>query len=249
MAQAKRMSPQQAASMQKAYGQDMLGGLNPMQTPAQNKVAKNQAQTQSIADQYASQRAKDMKAGQKRGEQLFGEGKLGRVNEASSPEMQALLAQRMQQTKGYSNEERNLLNSQYMGELGQQFAGQNLEARRLAQAGGLRGPAAAALAQRSLADQSGARANLQRDLFLQEQGQARGALDKYETSLGGKEAKELEKQMFNLAQKNKEKLGVLGTEQGYAQLGSGDRAAAIQQIVGAEQSAAINKLASESGKK
>ena len=229
---------------QGAYGPDIFAGtgINPMMSPAQNRVAQNQAQTQTYAAQYAKDRAKDMAAGRKRGEELFGNKALGSVAEQRSGAAADVLARRQQQLSGYTPEERNLLNSQYMTELNQQFGGQVLEARRLAQAGGLRGPAAAALAQRSLADQAGARANLQRDLFLQEQGQKRDALGGYEKSLSDIEAKELERQVFNMGQREKEKLGIIGTEMGFSGLGSGDRAAASQMIAGDRQADLLRQL-------
>jgi hypothetical protein len=131
---------------------------------------------------------------------------------------------------------------------GQQAGARDL-ARNQARAG-VRGGLASAQ-QGAFAQQGqGQLADQERQLFLENIAQKRGALDQFEQSQTGAEATDLGKLQYNQSQAAKELLGKLSTEMGYGSLGSADRSAAMQSALGEKALSASKEIAeANKGKK
>jgi hypothetical protein len=202
---------------------------------AQARVAE-QARLSGLEDQrlakFSAGRAADMAAGQARGETLFGGNALGRLNEGRSADVSDILARRQANLAGFTPEEQGAMRDQNMKSILQsQQAGSRDLARQQARSGVRGGLASAQQGAMQMAGQ-GQLADQERQLFLENIAQKRGALDQFEQSQTGAEATERGLQQYNQAQAAKELLGKLSTEMGYGSLGSADRAAAMQSALG-----------------
>lgn len=189
-------------------------------------------QERQKAAQYAAARNKDLAAGRDRGEQIFGQEALGRVNEQRSADVADIMNRRKEQLGGFTAEEQGAMRDNNMKAILQsQQAGSRDLARNQARSG-VRGGLATAQ-QGAFAQQGqGQLADQERQLFLANAAERRGALDKFEQSTAGAESADLARQQYNQAQKSKELLGKLSTEFGYGSLGSAERTAAMQSILG-----------------
>lgn len=173
------------------------------------------------AELYRNQREQDLAAGRKRGEEVFSDGALGRLDET------IMNARKQQAEQGFTGNEMNALRDQNLASLNQQNAGAARNARIQAAAEGVRGGRAVAMNNRMLGEQSAAAANSERELFLKGIESRRQGLTDLEAA-----------QKYNQEQKNRELQGRLTTELGYGGLGAAERGAAIQAVVGQQQAAA-----------
>lgn len=190
-----------------------------------------QAQEQARIDRARTERAKDLGEGRARGEQLFGEGSLGRI----SPE---LLDQLRAQSKGFSPEEQNAMRDQNLSTINQSNAA-NIRNLKIQQAqSGVRGGQAVAQIAKAKSDQGGQIAASERELFLKNIDARRS---------GQKEL--LGAEQYTNEQKNRERMAQITTELGYGALGSADRGAAMQAVIGQQQAAAAARSGGGGGKK
>lgn len=177
-------------------------------------------------------REQDLASGRKRGEQIFGKQALGRVDEARSASMADILARRQANLEGFTADEQGAMRDQNMKQIlaGQQAGVRDL-ARQQARSGVRGGLASAQQGAMQMAGQ-GQLADQERQLFLENIAQKRGALDQFEQSQTGAEATELSKKQYNQSQAAKELMGKLSTELGFGSLGASDRASAMQAALG-----------------
>jgi hypothetical protein len=177
-------------------------------------------------------REQDLASGKARGAELFGNNALGRVNEGRSADVASILAQRKANLAGFTPEEQGSMRDQNMKQIlaGQQAGSRDL-ARQQARSGVRGGLASAQQGAMQMAGQ-GQLADQERQLFLENIAQKRGALDQFEQSTQGAEAADLSKQQYNQSQAARELLGKLSTEMGYGSLGASDRASAMQSALG-----------------
>lgn len=181
----------------------LMDGKEAMKDEQQKRTdMRDAARQQTFLDQARNERNSDLSEGRARGQELFGDGKLGRVNE------------------GYSDQELNAMRDNNMATIGS--AGkQNLRALRIQQAAsGVRGGQATAQQAKMQNDNQNQIVQSERDLFLNNINQRR------------------DDQKYNIDQANREKQAQLVTELGYGSLGSADRGAVTQRIVGEKQAAA-----------
>lgn len=200
-------------------------------------------------EEVTSARDKDLAAGRKRGEEVFGEGSLGRVSAERSADIADVVAKRKAELSGMAPEEETLLRDQALSRINQ---GSQTALRRLRAeqgASGVRGPLAASQAARILTDAGSQKAQLESDLLGKKLDLRRQALDKLETTLRGTEGDELARQRFNLEQGGKEKLGQLGAEFGYGQLGAAERGAIAQELIAKRSAEAADKRMEEENSK
>lgn len=214
------------------------------------KDAYYNQQEQRKQQQNAAARAADLAKGQARGEQIFGNQALGRVDASRSADMQDVLARRKANLGGYTPEEQQAMREQNMGSI---LASQKMGARDLARQqarSGVRGALAANQMQAQNLASQGQLADQERQLFLQNIANKRDALGQYEQSAAGMEKGEFDKQAFNLGQGEKELQGKLSTEFGYGGMGAQDRAAALQSVLGSRAEAVSKEIAEKTkGKK
>lgn len=180
--------------------------------------------------------------GQQRGQELFGNNALGRINDQRSADVGDLLARYKQNLNGFTQEEQNAYRDDNIRNLQQQTGGQLRQLR--AQQGnmGVRGPAALAQQNALRNSAAGAAAQNERDLFLKNADLKRASLDKYGGQLTQAEANEKAAQQFNLAQLAKEKYGMLSSELGNQSLAAGNYAGGQSQIANQDALAAALKF-------
>lgn len=219
---------------------------------AEQKARGASAETDRRAAQlkgYEQAREADMAKGRARGEEIFKEGALGRVNEGRSADIQDVIARRKANLAGFTPEEQAAYREKNLSAVNQAAQGQLRAMRGSQAASGVRGATASAQ-RKALAKDFGAQAaQNERDLYLSNINQRREALGQFEKSATGAEANELEKQKYNIAQKNAELQGKLATEFGYAQLGSADRTAVAQEAAARYSADAQRDAAKAAGKK
>lgn len=209
---------------------DVLGTLASSRRAVQN--AKFVVDEKKKAAEFAAGRKRDLKAGEALGKKFFGENSLGSVGSERSSAVQDILARRQSQLEGYTPEEQQAMRENNMKSVVQaQQAGSRDLARQQSRSG-VRGALASAQ-QGAFGQQSQAQlADQERQLFLQQIAEKRGALDKFEGSQRTSEADEFGRKQFDIGQREKEKAGQLTTSLGVAGLGAGERAAAMQSILG-----------------
>lgn len=213
------------------------------------QAALFEAQERRLQNQYRAARDADLARGKQRGEQIFGNQALGRIDDARSKEIQDILSARKSNLSGFSTEEQQAMRDQNLAAILQgQKAGARDLARQQARAG-VRGSIAGAQQQALQTATQGQLADQERQLFLNQIAERRSALDKFEGSQTAAEQSELGRKQFNLSQANKELLGKLSTEMGYGGLGAAERASAVQSVVGDKQLAAAKEAAAAGGKK
>jgi hypothetical protein len=204
--------------------------------------AKANVRNQELSD-TRTQRDKDMADGRKRGEELFGNGSLGRVDAARSAEVADLLARRQKEANGFSPEEMTAYRENNLNNTAQQLAGQMRQMRMQQAQNGVYGATAAAQQNRQLYNTNKDMINNERQLFLNDVDARRAGLSSYEQSLGAARNDELNRQMYNQGQVNKEKLGQAATEFGYGSLGTADRGALFQKWAAEDNASATRQSA------
>ena len=235
-----------------------MGGGGPSiqeQMEAQRKEVENlrasqQQERLKTLQQLRRQREIAQDQGRARGEQLFGEGSLGRLQEGRAPEIADVIERRRAGLQGFSREELNALRAQRAQEIarGEQTALRQLRGAQ-AQAGvrgGLAGAQQAALIQQGQQQ----RAQAEQELFLRGEQAKREGLGSFEQSLVGAREREQQRQAFNIGQQQRERFGQLATELGFAGLGAQEAAAAGQLFLGEQQAIAGEREArANEGKK
>ena len=210
---------------------------------------RNSHQTQR-ADEAANivkQRNDDLASGEARGNQIFGAGSMGRVDADRSGEVNNIINQRQQQAQGFSKEEQNAMRDQNLGSINQSQAGAMRQMKIQQAQSGARGALAANQRSKLLSDGQGQMVGAERDLFLKNIDARRSGLDSLEKTTAGARADELGRQQFNIDQTNREKMGQLTTQLGYAGLGAGERAALLQKVAGEDNAAATRAMADKQG--
>lgn len=216
---------------------------------AENTRISNQRQAQLLAQNRAGRDA-DLAQGRKRGEEIFGNDALGRVNAEKSAEIADILNRRKAQLEGYTPEEQQAMREQNMKSIvqGQQAGARDLQ--RQQARSGVRGALASNQQQSLQAGNQAQLADQERQLFLSQIAEKRGALDKFEGSQRDTEKDILTRQQFNLDQKAREKLGALTTEMGMGSLGAAERASVMQQVLGESANRSAQDIAQQTkGKK
>lgn len=215
------LTPEEAADFERRAREEEL--KNKELERRLKEQAAPEAQEQARIDRARAERAKDLQEGRTRGQEMFREGSLGRI----SPE---LLDQIRAQSKGFSAEEQTALREQNLGNLQQQNAAQLRQLKIQQAQQGVRGGQATAQRAKALSDISGQMAAGERELFLKNIDARRA---------GQKEL--LGAEQYTNEQRNRELMAQLTTEMGYGALGSADRAAAVQAIIGQQQAQAAQR--------
>lgn len=195
-----------------------------------NEMAKKDAllrddnyKRQTQLDQSRVEREKDLAEGRTRGEQLFGEGSLGRTS-------QEVMDRRKAEAGGFSLEEQNAMRENNLSTINQANAG-NIRATRIAQAAqGVRGGQAVAQLAKMKNEQGGQIAGSERELFLKNIDARRAGLENLDKA-----------QTYDRDMGGREKLARIATEMGYGSLGSADRGAVIQGMIGEKQAEAAGR--------
>lgn len=215
-----------------------------------NKDADYERMEREKAARYAALRNQDLMAGRKRGQEVFGNQALGRVDASRSSDVADILSRRKAQLEGYTPEEQQAMREQNMAStIANQKAGSRDLARQQARSG-VRGALASNQQAQYQMGTQGQLADQERQLFLNNIAAKRDALGGYEQSVGQNEASELAKQQFNLGQGEKELQGKLTTEMGYGGLGAQERSAAMQSVLGSRAQDISKQIAAETkGKK
>jgi hypothetical protein len=220
-----------------------------MRQEAENTRIANQRQAQLLATTKAN-RDVDLAQGRKRGEEIFGNDALGRINAEKSTEIADILNRRKAQLEGYTPEEQQAMREQNMKSIiqGQQAGARDLQ--RQQARSGVRGALASNQQQSLQAGNQAQLADQERQLFLSQIAEKRGALDKFEGSQRATEQDILGRQQFNLDQRAREKLGALTTEMGMGSLGAAERASVMQQVLGESANRSAQDIAQQTkGKK
>jgi hypothetical protein len=247
-------------------------------------------QRKDLVRELASNRRRAIKEGEKFGKKYFADKSLGRVDQGRSNEVRNLITQRKDQLDlakkrsadvqrvidmrsanlaGFTPDEINAMRAQEASQMGRAQSTALRQLRGVQAASGMRGGAAAAQQAGILGQAQAARANLERDLFLQNIAQKRAALGDYESSVRGIEgeefgkrdaaigglenittasrADELARQQYNQAQLGRERMGQASSAFGIAGLSAQEQAAAMQNILGEKQAAATVEAANAAG--
>lgn len=213
------------------------------QAAKEAKEAAYRVQAYKQAQDFKAQRNQDIAEGAKMGEKYFGNQALGRVNENRSADIQSILNQRKAQSAGYTPEELQVMRSQNMGQILQNQAAASRDLARQQARSGVRG-AIASNQQSSLQNQNqGVLANQEQQLFLNNIAAKRQGLNDYQSGVQGAEANELARRQYNLGNQGQELAGKLSTTFGLANLGTQERAAAMQSILGTKAADAYQKIA------
>ena len=190
-------------------------------------------------------RAEDLAAGRARGQELFGEGKLGRIADVRRPDIERVISERRAQLSGLTPEEEQLMREGTARQLQRTTQGQLRQLRGLQAQAGLRGGTAAAQQAQVLRGGAEQRANLERDILRDQIAARRQALGAFEGTLG----REREAAQFDIGQAGRERMGQLSTELGFGQLGAAERSSVLQQIAGEEAARVAERQAARGGKK
>lgn len=197
---------------------------------------------QKLLDESRAEREKDFAAGRARGQELFSTPIVQESAVERSGSMADIIKRRRDALQGYAAPEQNALREQAMVGINKS-AGQDIRKLRGVQgAAGVRGATAGAQVAGVLKNRGQAAANVERDLFIQNISERQAALDRLEKSISGAEAVET-------SRLGNRKFGQLSTELGYGILGSGERSAVAQQLIGEEQAKAAAANANRGGKK
>ena len=192
---------------------------------------------------------KTLKGDIKAGQELFGgdfqEGKLGRLETGPSSDVQDIIARRKAGLEGLSAEENQSIREKGSQSIDRSTQSSLRQLRGIQGASGQRGGSAVANQARILQAGQGAKANVERDLAIQNIGVKRDALGAAEGSILGAEAQTRENTLFNINQKNKEASGRQAAGLSFAQLAATERGS--QRGVGIAQANA--RAAGGGGKK
>lgn len=203
-------------------------------------LAKKDARQAALLGKARAGREEDLAAGRARGQELFAAGSLGTRDAASTKtDLMDILAKRKAAAEGFTGQEQTALKEQALGATQRQQAGALRSLRAQQAASGVRGGLAGAQVNRALQEQGHQRAGIERDLLLNNLQNRQQNLGAYEQTVGAE-----------LGRQQQEKFGQLGTEMGYAQLGSAERSAVAQQAIAEQQAAAAREQARKNqGKK
>ena len=161
------------------------------------------------------------------GQELFGgdfaEGKLGRLETGPSADVQDIIARRKAGLEGLSAEENQAIRERGSQAIDRSTQSSLRQLRGLQGATGVRGGSALANQARILQAGQGAKANVERDLAIQNIGVKREALGAAEGSILGAEAQTRENTLFNIRQRNKEAAGRQAAGLSFAQLAATER--------------------------
>lgn len=231
----------------------MGGGPSEEEQRAARQRAEAEEQAKRDADfdrrlsKVRGEREADLARGRARGEELFGEGKLGRVREGRSADIADVIERRRARLSGFSPEEQEAFKSAAVQPLQRNAQNVERDIRRTAGASGLRGGIVAAQQMQAKRDAAREMSNAERDLFLKNIAEKKEGLSAFEGSVGSAEADELKRQEANLQRKSQEAFGRTSTEMGFAGLGANDRAAIMQGMVGEQQAKAMRASANSGG--
>jgi len=205
----------------------------------QDPEIQKQAQQSELS---RTQRELDMLRGEQRGQQLFGEGALGRVEQGRSGAMSDILAQRQQQAQeGFGAEAFQKAREARLSGLSRAEQMQQRQLRGAQAGAGVAGGVAMGQQMGLMQQQQQQRQAAERDMFLQNVAQKQQSLGQYEQSLGATEAGELERQKYNQEQKRREIMGRLTAMFGEAGLGVAERSSAASAAAAKEYAAAAGR--------
>ncbi len=177
-------------------------------------------QEQARIDRARIERAKDLAEGRARGTEQFGDGSLGRLSAESLDNLR-------KNSKGFTAEEQNAMRDNNLSTINQNNSSQLRQLKIQQAQSGVRGGQAVAQRAKAMSDQTGQVAANERELFLKN----------IDARRVGQSAL-IDSEKYTNEQKNREKMAQMTTELGFGALGSADRAAAIQAIIGKQQAAA-----------
>lgn len=206
---------------------------------AEKQAELDRQRREQILAEQRREREQDLAQGRKRGEELFALGSMGTRDQSQiNAGFQDIIARRQAALSGMTPEERNAMESQVLGGINQGTQTQMRQLRAIQGQQGLRGGAAAG--QQAQVLQQGQRdiAGAQQNIFLQDLAARRAALDSFEQT-----------QTAEQERRNKEKLGQLSTEFGYAGLGAAERGGAAQIALGEQQQRAAATQANQGNQK
>lgn len=206
------------------------------------ETAKKIAQQKYYRDQ-------DLAQGRARGQEIFSSGSLGRVDAGSSQDVADIIAMRKANLQGYTPEEMATLRNQADDEIGKTMGTALRMAKGAQNQAGLNSGIAAGQNTQIAKAAISAKAQAEQGLLLDQISKRRAALDALSGDVSNSEKLNLAKQQYNQEQANKEKIGQLTTEFGYAGLGAADRSGVMQQVVGQAQADAMKAQAAKQGGK
>ena len=215
----------------------------------QTPVVNLDRETNQKVAQQKYYRDQDLAQGRLRGEQIFGEGSLGRVAEGNSQDVADIIAARKANLQGYTPEEMATLRNQADDEIGKTMGMALRTAKGAQNQAGLNSGIAAGQNTQIAKAAIQAKAQAEQGLLLDQISKRRAALDSLSGEVANAEKLNLTKQQYNQEQANKEKIGGLTTEFGYAGLGAADRSGVMQQVVGQAQADAMKAQAAKQGGK
>jgi len=198
--------------------------------------------------QLREERAIDVAEGRARGEELFGEGTLGRVETGRPAETQQLIQERRAGLGGLTSQEQTVARERALQGVTEQSQTELARVRGILgrQGGQLDDPSAVAQQRAVLERSLRERGNVERDLLLADvalREQRRGAL---EGLTGQAQAADLTRAQINAERRQRELSGQLQTEFGIAGLGSQERFGLRQLQESEEQAESARALQQES---
>lgn len=196
-----------------------------------NTANDENAKRQQQLDQSRTERARDLEEGRVRGEQLFGEGSLGRTSAE-------VMARRQAEAQGFSPQEMNAMREQNLSTINSANQGNIRQARIQQAAQGIRGGQAVAQLNKMRNEQGGQIAGSERELFLKNIDARRMGLESLDKA-----------QSSDRDMAAREKVSRIATEMGYGSLGSADRGAVMQSLIGEKQADAAARSGGGGGKK
>lgn len=200
--------------------------------PKTTVTGVNPAKEKAMLDAAVAAREGDLAKGRARGQELFGEGSLGRLGADQTSAINDIMTRRQSMAdKGLSAEENNALRDSMNAGINQNEQTQLRQLRGIQGATGVRGGLAGSQQAQVLANTAANKANTERDLFLKN-------IEAKNQALGDLEKSAMEIQKSNLDAQGREKFAQQATELGYGQLGSADRAAVNARLVGEAQAQA-----------
>lgn len=205
------------------------------------------AEKQAQYEELRRQREIDLTRGFERGKDLFGSDRLGRLGEGKyQGGLDDLIKSRQRQAveglqaNEYQAQREQMLQGLNQGTLEQQRALRAIQGR-----SGIRGGLAAAQMGQIQGNAAQQRANLERDLLVQNIGQKQQAQNALEQSMRAEQGQQAEREKFNLGQRQRELMGMLTSSLGEAQLGGAERGSISQEEIGrAMQQTVANQLGS-----
>ena len=201
-----------------------IGGVENVRSIVKDAEMVKQDKT---SEQSRLQRELDLLRGEQRGEQFFGTGALGRVDEGRGSEISDILAQRKQMSQeGLGADVFQAEREARLAGLARGEQAQNRQLQSSQAAGGVTGGMAQAQMLRQQEGQQQSRQSAERQLMLDSAGQKTAALGDLERGTQFAREEELGREKFNLQQNKAELQGRLTSMYGEAALGVSERSAA-----------------------